>query len=621
MNPILKVSWSPKDFLVTSAGEPVWPARGEAEDALRAIAATFGASLAETDTTQGEVAYGGAEIVLGVGEENAHNARLYAHLTRRRARIVANLDESAELDGVVVVVCQWSQLGFAALDWIHSRTTTHNAVGLIVGHSSGSMRNQLLTRAAAACLPGTTDMDASMICADWSGTEEFIGSIHLLGAHAGAAALVSALSRGMSVISVNGHGDGLDIQLGAKETLCGIIGQNIAGLTTGIPDCVTGRYCYRSHLPLNEALSDEGGLVDPRLLRCRIGIFNSCFTIPARGALVHPQWSLLGRWLDSPSIGALIAPIGLSALSLAGSLELTEAILCEPSVGVALESFNRCKDVEAGRIRMCLFGDPNTCVPSKPLVHTYKGTRHGSGHHRNVPCIPVRSEPLPVEQRTKARSQLLLLVLGEARRTASIPDVVGLLDRATALIQEARTEDPTAICEAARAAVRGLLQGNAIWQIFNRLALPSEEVDGLKYECAACGERVRVHRLEFPVEGGLARLQGRCDRCGTTSDVEEGSPLINATFDLDGGRLVLPDNLRRPGVCLGLKLRPWHGMEVACELLLPPRDALEPGLTSTSVVALEPGLTSASVVALDALEIVFLRRQIRVEGSPRTPDA
>jgi len=595
MAPALPVARSSEDLLVTSAGEPVWPLRGEAGNALRAIARTFGASLAETEAVAG-TAFAGREVVLGIGEQNAAGARLYAHLTRRQPRVVAALEEVPELGKVKVVICQWSQLDFSALHRLHAHGRSRGAIGLIVGHDPGSMRTQLLTRAAAASLPGTDELTASVIYADWGGEERRAGSLHLLGTQAGRGAFRRALSRGANVVSVNGHGDGLDMQLGTRETLCGVLGREASGAADGAPDCVAGRYCYRKHLPLDQALS-SGDLIDPGLLRCRVGIFNSCFTIPARGALVAPRWSLLARWLDSPSVGAVLAPFGLSVLPPPARLDLVQAVLIQDSVGTALERFNRSEAAASGRIRLCLFGDPRTCVVPEPAKDA-EGPRRKGGR-RPKPPRPRAVSP-------GARADLLRRAVAEARRTAD-EDAARALDEAAALLQEAP------LPQALPAALRGLLQCDSIWHLFPRLASSAaREVPELQGRCAACGESARVYR--FPFEGGLARLQAQCDRCGVTSDVEEGSELLHATFSLEGGGPVLPERLRRPEVHAGLKLRPWHRKNATWKILSPP------GETRPRVVP-APGLTSAHVLALDGGELIFLRRLIRVEGPLEPPAA
>src|SRR5207249_494912 len=99
-------------------------------------------------------------------------------------------------------------------------------------------------------------------------------------------------------------------------------------------------------------------LVGPDALRCRVAIVWSCSVIPAAGALVQPRWSLLARWLASPSIGALLAPWGVSFVTFAGLVTIAEDVLESPSVGEAISRFYLTDDSSSGRVRLCLFGDP-----------------------------------------------------------------------------------------------------------------------------------------------------------------------------------------------------------------------------------------------------------------------
>lgn len=604
---VLPISNSSEDFLVSSSGGAVWPTGNGTEAALRTLAECFDATLVETDATVGTTE-GGDEVVLALGQQNADNGRLYAHLTCRQHRVATALDAPEQLENVAVIVCQWDQLTYTMLDLIHEHGIVERVVGLIVGHEPGAMREQLMICAAAAFLPGTDDTSASMIYTEWHDTQRSVSRIQLLGSKAGGPALRQALSRGASVVSISGHGDGLDMQLGEKETLCGVVGGDLDN-ELGLPDCVSAGYCYRTKLPLKEALQGDG-LVDPRSLRTRIGIFSSCFTIPARGALVHPRWSLLAHWIDSPSVGAVLAPFGLSMLSRKGVLSLAQAVLNRSCVGDALHHFDRGEEVAAGRVRMCLFGDPRTRVPDEPLEDTGKRARSAPPGSTTVGAF----QSLGPEERFKARCELLCRALAEAKNSAPNEEVVDRLAQANGLIQSlAKTGGPGSpeIAEAAQMAISGLHECLPVWHLYPYFSSPIEELPGLGSTCVACGERVRTFQRRFPAAHWPARWLGKCDRCGMTCDVEEGSPHLHTTFNMTDEQLDLPGALNRPAVQLSLTLRPWHRKKSAWQF---PAD----GSARTFTVA--TGATSAYILALDTLEIVFLRRQLYVEGPRRAPE-
>ena len=235
---LLPVCQSTRDSLVTSDGAPVWPIRDDTDrESLRAITRVFGTSIRPVRARRGIVS-SGTETVLAIGGENEANARLYAHLTRRRAQVVRSVDALDEIEDPRVLVCQWRHLSFAALERIHRYGRSHHGVGLIVGHDPISMRAQLLTRAAGAVLRARRAASAVLVYPHLDLKSTAVGNLLVVRRGADALALRRNPLREPALLGLYGHGDGLDMELGARQVLCGAMNYREVPADYPRPDCV-----------------------------------------------------------------------------------------------------------------------------------------------------------------------------------------------------------------------------------------------------------------------------------------------------------------------------------------------------------------------------------------------
>jgi hypothetical protein len=92
-----------QDFLTTEESEPIWPVRDPAdEEALRALATTFGETLTSIEGRRGRSTPDG-HLVLGLGEWTRAAAELHGHLTRRSVRVVDRIEEAGGVDGGLLI--------------------------------------------------------------------------------------------------------------------------------------------------------------------------------------------------------------------------------------------------------------------------------------------------------------------------------------------------------------------------------------------------------------------------------------------------------------------------------------------------------------------------------------
>ena len=226
------------------------------------------------------------------------------------------------------------------------------------------------------------------------------------------------------------------------------------------------------------------------------------------------------------------------------------------------------------------------------------------------PSPRVYSRPAPASLRLR-RCEVLGAVLRDAECAAAPGSNIDQDAREAArLVAEVRGQryseaSPALMMQASLAVLRfALAECNNGKDIFGNLMESPTEVPSVR-PCASCGERLHVMRWPLLIDGAPVRILGQCDSCGiTVDDVEEGSAHLGATFDFEGGRLVLPEGLRRPGVCVGLMLRTWR-RDIATWVL----DA--DAAYGPPIGAFGPGVTTACVLAVDALEVTFLTQLIR----------
>ncbi|HEU5060872.1 MAG TPA: hypothetical protein VFU21_30285, partial [Kofleriaceae bacterium] len=320
------------DHLVDRDGEPVWPLRSpEDRQAVEVVAGLFAAELAFVRGRAG-LARASWEEVVAVGAEHEREARLHAHLTCRRFRGVRSAAALAIEAPPAVVVTSLDHLSPALTDAVHRGGA---GPGFVVA-GAGPLRRQVLRRAAAARLV----TPAAVPRADLHPFAEPVARAHPVSARGDAGDRVRALiAAGAGVLSVLTHSDGVDASLG-DLVLCPM-GEPVAGADPArSPSCWSSGICHRLSRPLEEALT-SGRIARADEIRCRVLLWNACFTLAYPGDPLDPRWSLLARLLEAPGIGAVAIAPDLSHDTAASLEPLAAALARGVRRGDALGEHNR----------------------------------------------------------------------------------------------------------------------------------------------------------------------------------------------------------------------------------------------------------------------------------------
>lgn len=296
-NPTLLVDPHPAaEMLVDAMGRAVWPARG-ADDMQRLSTLANHFSL-ELNAITGTVGRTEAcdEIVLGLGEEVRDLCELYAHLTRRRAKVIESPVTAGQLSPLPEVV-----LGLAErftpdlLDMLYSRSESL-APGIVFGTSLESLRTSVLLRAAAAefVISGDGAVTELLPTVDCAEVRSIIPPhARILGRQATSDQIRRALDDHPSVLTICAHSDGVDASLGPL-VLCSIRNAMAVAERPPIPTCVERRRCHRLKMPLEAALKTSH-LLDPEELTAAFAILDVCWGFLSHPSTVHPEWGWRAR--------------------------------------------------------------------------------------------------------------------------------------------------------------------------------------------------------------------------------------------------------------------------------------------------------------------------------------
>lgn len=178
----------------------------------------------------------------------------------------------------------------------------------------------------------------------------------LAGRHADAAALRTLLERGESLVSLTGHGDGIDGDLG-QLVLCPVDRPFLAAPAARAPTCRISGHCHRCDAGLSSQRLASRQL-HPSAIRARAMIWNTCVGWPSRRSFVDRTFGAGLRLAESPSIGALVTTSRISLASPVTIDGLTAALLRGVPIGEAVASHNAGPAARRAGHRLLLFGDP-----------------------------------------------------------------------------------------------------------------------------------------------------------------------------------------------------------------------------------------------------------------------
>ena len=464
------------------------------------------------------------------------------------------------------------------------------------------MRRQVLVRAAGAVLSGPARHKGLVVFPGLSEPDSHIEGIHFLRGR-DKQEIVHALGRGAAVVGIRGHGDGLDMQLGERVVLCGVLSGR--GSVDDAPDCVRGHHCYRLERPLEEALAHDN-LMASSAISCRLAILSSCSTIPATKHRTRPDWSLLAPMIRSPGVGSVIAPWGMSSQAFVDFDALVRAAVSGCTAGEVLAQFHESADSRSSRYssravrRPALVGVPTRChaPPRGQRVGRWDGAPHGSPG-------PLCSGD---QSGCEGRAHLLLALIElarYARQPGNDTDAadVRASDALVRLVRRAiaeRLPSRRLMRNVGIAAARFFRRGEPIWSYIDSLMYAPIEV-GPRSRCEACGEDILTFRYETIVPGVGARLRTLCERCGLISDIEEETAHAVAQLKMSQDVVVFPESLHADHIVGTLRVRDWdHGSSRVYE-----RAPL--GVSCQVEGGLHRGTTTIQLLAFEDLEIIHLR--------------
>ena len=514
------------EHIVDGAGEPVWPLSSQDDrDAVAAVAGLFGAELTAVRGRAG-AARAGWEEVVAVGGENEAAARLHAHLTSRRFRGVRSAAALAVEPPPAVVVTSLDQMSARLTESLHRGGP---GPGFVVA-GAGPLRRQVLRRAAAAHLVTA----AALPRVDVHPFGDPTTRTHPVACRGDTGDRVRALlGAGAGVLSVLTHSDGIDASLG-DLVLCPM-GDPVAGADPArSPSCGSSGICHRLARPLDEALT-SGRIARADEIRCRVLLWNACFTLAYRDDPLDPRWSVLTRLLDAPGVGAIAIAPDLSH-DTAGSLEpLAAALARGVRLGDALAEHNRHPMRRAIGARLVLFGDPRVALAAGPAA---------SDQARPAappPAPPPATTAWPMVESLAAADQDSADFFAAPARAARAALDGGAPD------QEIRER----FAELLACRVRAFTQ----WAPLS----DPDKVRGRSAPCPRCGGPARQVGHTLRARPLAPRLVTVCPRCQVVEDVPLGCDL---TVAIAGDQITIGGTLPREGWAARARLYaqvPWNG--------------------------------------------------------------
>ncbi len=332
------------------------------------------------------------------------------------------------------------------------------------------------------------------------------------------------LAKGDSLVSLTGHGDGIDGDMGPL-VLCPLDRAFLTGRTARPPTCRISGHCHRSDAGLTSQAHAERQL-HPSAIRARALIWNTCIGWPSRQGFVDRSFGAGLRLAASASIGALVTTSRISLASPVTVDALTAALLRGVPIGEAVATHNASPAARRGGHRLLLLGDPLLRVAQDPA--------------RTVPAeAPVR--------RTRLGGPARPLAVRPPAASVADGHVLAALARLRAETGAQREGAFTEICAAvAREGLEGL------WA---RRSTGAGTADG---RCPHC--RAPASRLSLQVAPDIARHLLICRACEVAADIPE-RPVIAVRLQASGdGRIAANSGLtgtRWLGAIVSRRCRPY----------------------------------------------------------------
>jgi hypothetical protein len=526
-------------------GNAVWPVTNQADlAALSQLAATFGLDLRQQErvTTISRNQDRGLAVVAALNSELAAEAALYAHLTGRTSAVLGSWSELRELAPEVIVATE-QQVSPDVLEAIYGDLDS-SAPGLILGRTPAEVRLQVLLRSAMLCVDEAVPMRRADLFMGMSVETAASEQCRILGRGSDPALLRSTLLNETGVLTISGHADGVDADLGPSAVMCRVARQPMDLRLARAPTCHLSGFCHRLERPLTEALAS---VIDPGSLITRVLVFDVCWGFAPPSALVDTYFGVGHGLRWNPKIGAIICTWDL-AFSEPIMISLLSALIASGAeLGPALGTYLQSEKARRFKHRLCLLGDPRFRLP--PLE---RDPREETQPPTNVwpDVLWVSSGMAPdssaesTEQVADADAAFLRLLLGRLESWSGLPQQTRAnltpIGAALELASDAHTTDTTV--NEFQVALAQLLSSfrcspwhSWLGKISSFTFAPSDT------RCALCDCRLSRYRADLQGMSNYQRYLWTCHNCGIVADSRAHTPVLlgyerGVGFKLLGGR-------------------------------------------------------------------------------------
>lgn len=544
---VLPIDEAPVAPLVVGRnGAPIWPVRtAEQRAALERLCTLLGCKVRPTVSRPGH-AFTDRGEVLGIGDEVESATRLYAHLTRRRARLVRRVNDFTAGCLPHAVVMLSSMLSPELLHQLYPLDANGPVPGIVCAETSAQLESQVLVRSAAAAIAGrsplrTVEVYPTIAFGSVRGRTELC-----FGKQADPGDVRWALRAGAEITMVVSHGDGIDAMLHRELTLCPMRRRAQHADPAHAPYCVVTGHCIRHDIPVADAVAGNR-LMDPESVQARILVWGVCHGTLPRPYVTDPAWGLFDRLLDNASIGAIVTSSGPIVISPVMLRPLLRSLARGASVGAALHRLNRSSMALREGLRLYLFGDPDVRVSAPVSRAELPQSTKAIMRSHDTSLAPFHDIEFLRAYLTVEQAHCK----GEDQRRAA----VAVAELAQYEMAVWKGEDVEAGAEAPgprlrRAVIEFLYSGGTMmfqeWMrlVRSRRSIPSSP-------CFQCGADTSDLILRLRVSGGHTRRLRACPRC----DVIEDAPLRSyLTLRLEGDRMLLGGDLPTRAWSAGLRL-------------------------------------------------------------------
>lgn len=223
------------------------------------------------------------------------------------------------------------------------------------------------------------------------------------------------LGQGDSLVSVTGHGDGIDGDLGPL-VLCPVDAAFAAEGRPRMPTCRVSNHCHRLHVAAETAAFADATL-HPAAVKARAMIWNTCVGWPSRDGFIDRTYGAGLRLAASPALGALVTTARIVIASPVSIDLLAGALSRGMPIGDAVAAHNRAPQALASGHRFVLFGDPLLRIAPKPASNN--GTAASPPPRLSRPPLAPVAADAPNEATLTALAALVSTRGDEAARTAA----------------------------------------------------------------------------------------------------------------------------------------------------------------------------------------------------------